>query len=128
MYNLSANDKIIFEVSNDNGVSWTSLWEQTGGNSSWRKIRVSLNEYTGNFLKFRFRFIGNVSDSRGFYFDDFKVVSFNKRALISNTIVDTFYNITGKSAGTYYYVAKAIRNSSYKESKESNIEDIIVRN
>ncbi|MEN3044595.1 MAG: choice-of-anchor J domain-containing protein [Candidatus Hydrothermales bacterium] len=127
MYNLSPNDKIIFEVSNDNGVSWKTLWEQTGGNSSWRKIRVSLNDYMGNLLKFRFRFIGDATDSRGFYFDDFKVVSFNKRTLISNTVVDTFYNITGKSVGTYYYVVKAIRNSPYKESKESNIEDIVVK-
>ncbi|MEO0306227.1 MAG: choice-of-anchor J domain-containing protein [candidate division WOR-3 bacterium] len=126
-YSLSSNDVIYFEISDNNGISWNVLWEQRGGNSNWIKKEYSLISYAGKSVKFRFRFIGDAIDDPGFYFDDFKVWSFSSKTLISNNITDTFYNITGKSPGKYFYVARSIKNSPYKESKDSNLEDIIVR-
>ncbi|MDO1502255.1 DUF5011 domain-containing protein [Winogradskyella maritima] len=46
---------IALEASNDNGVSWTTLWSETGDKAnSWLSQTVDLSAYAGNSVQLRF--------------------------------------------------------------------------
>ena len=46
---------IILEASNDNGSSWTSVWNSSGNlGNSWQSASVDLSSYTGGSVQLRF--------------------------------------------------------------------------
>lgn len=80
-------DYVRFQISTNNGVSWTSL---TGkfttvfggqpsyfGNQSWIYEQVNLNTYIGQTVKFRFYYYTDSGvPGDGFYFDNFRIVNY----------------------------------------------------
>jgi hypothetical protein len=87
-------DYVQFDVSSDNGISWTPMCGNytnlgnsnqanneplyDGTQSSWVKEEISLNDFLGEQILFRFTLnadIGVTGD--GFYFDDFQVYQDN---------------------------------------------------
>ena len=76
-YILDANnDFVYFEISTDGGSNWEQLGEPiTGASTIFRQTTLSLNEYLGNEIRFRFRLNTNGSITRdGIYIDEFQVV------------------------------------------------------
>lgn len=84
-------DFVAFEVSNDNGTTWTeqcgkytqtitpntvegTIPAYTGKQTDWVTEEISLSDYAGQSIKVRFRLSTDVGTNLdGFYFDDFKV-------------------------------------------------------
>ncbi len=119
-WEISSSDKFFLEVSSDNGTTWESIWKpNTLIQNKFKIIRVYADLPPGN-KKFRFKFIGDSEDNKGVYIDNIKIYSLSSFIEIANP-VDTFYNITGKSDGMYFYRVKAYRNSPYAESEYSNV-------
>ncbi len=55
MFGAADMGSIALEVSNDNGVTWTSVWSQTGNQgNSWLTQSVNLSTYTGGGIQLRF--------------------------------------------------------------------------
>jgi hypothetical protein len=55
MYGAADMGSIALEASNNNGVSWTSLWSQTGNKgNSWLTANVDLSAYVGGSVQLRF--------------------------------------------------------------------------
>lgn len=103
-------DYVAFEVSTDNGVTFTpqcgkytktftqnlgdpSLTAFTGSQSDWINEEISLSDYAGQIVKVRFRLSTDVGTNLdGFYFDDFKVNLLENSVLLAteNNIVSPF--------------------------------------
>lgn len=84
-------DFVAFEVSTDNGTTWTeqcgkytriitpnategTIPAYTGTQADWVNEEISLSDYAGQSIKVRFRLSTDVGTNLdGFYFDDFKV-------------------------------------------------------
>ncbi|MBS1533923.1 MAG: immune inhibitor A [Bacteroidetes bacterium] len=84
-------DFVAFEVSTDNGLTWTeqcgkytksitpntaegTIPAYSGTQSDWINEEISLSDYAGQSIKVRFRLSTDVGTNLdGFYFDDFKV-------------------------------------------------------
>ncbi|MDP6155361.1 MAG: PEP/pyruvate-binding domain-containing protein [Candidatus Thermoplasmatota archaeon] len=73
--NLSMNDVLSFQVSNNSGTTWTTMREYTGSTLAWQKEQVSLGDFYGNLsCRFFFSSDGQVQGD-GFYIDDFRAIS-----------------------------------------------------
>ena len=62
MYGSSDMGTIALEASNDNGLSWTLLWSESGNKgNSWQSAVIDLSAYEGNSVQLRFnRFTGGT--------------------------------------------------------------------
>ncbi|RKE98899.1 putative secreted protein (Por secretion system target) [Ichthyenterobacterium magnum] len=62
MYGASDMGSIDLEISNDQGNTWTSIWNQTGNKgNSWQTANVDLTAYVGGGVQLRFnRFVGST--------------------------------------------------------------------
>jgi murein tripeptide amidase MpaA len=98
-------DYVQFEISIDNGNTWipqcgnytsAGVANQNiegepmydGNQSSWIKEEISLSDYIGESIRFRFQIVSdNYQTEDGFYFDDFKVEVINpsSTAGVNNT-------------------------------------------
>ncbi len=123
-YNVQEDDSLVFwtwydiEI-DDDGFGWDYGYAEvsldgrrfdvlglyTGQSGGWVREALSLEEYVGKSVFFRFRY---TTDSyvleEGYYVDDiYPVPLYNTVATLSSTVTDTFYDISSKPAGTYYY-------------------------
>ncbi|MBR9913481.1 MAG: DUF5011 domain-containing protein [Algicola sp.] len=62
MYGSSDMGTIDLEVSDDDGATWTSIWNESGNKgNSWLTANVDLSSYVGSSIKLRFnRFVGGT--------------------------------------------------------------------
>ncbi|WP_296319330.1 immunoglobulin-like domain-containing protein [Winogradskyella sp.] len=62
MFGAADMGSIDLEVSDDEGASWTSLWNQTGNQGNqWLSVDIDLSAYTGSSIQLRFnRFVGST--------------------------------------------------------------------
>ncbi len=73
--NFSLNDIMSFQISNNNGATWTTLNEYTGSTLAWKKENFPLGDFYGNLsCRFFFSSDGQVQGD-GFYIDDFRIIS-----------------------------------------------------
>lgn len=73
----------------------------TGYTTGWVNYTSLIpSSYYGDTIRIRFRLRTDASVV--------KAVFIFIKTLISDNITDTFYNITGKNPGTYFYVARSI--------------------
>ncbi|MBN1680655.1 MAG: hypothetical protein JW966_10210 [Anaerolineae bacterium] len=84
-YDLTDDDSIWIEVSDDDRVSWHSLVQDVGGNDtylayegenlSWNQVALSLNDYVGQNIYLRFRLDARYNDkvAQGWWIDDFSL-------------------------------------------------------
>ncbi|WP_298225135.1 M14 family zinc carboxypeptidase [Flavobacterium sp.] len=98
-------DFVAFEVSTDNGVTWTeqcgkytkiytpnategTIPAYSGTQENWVNEEINLSDYAGQTIKVRFRLSTDVGTNLdGFYFDDFKV------NLLQNSVLATTNNV-----------------------------------
>jgi carboxypeptidase T len=97
-------DYAFVEVSKD-GRAYDLLDKFAGSSGGWVNKEYDLSSYAGSSLFIRFRYTTDQGTANeGFYVDDISPVpDFGTVTTLSDTITSSFYNITGKTNGTYYY-------------------------
>ncbi len=88
-------------VGSDNGI--------TGTSPGWIEAKFDLSAFAGKTIYYGIRVSKNSSTSfAGFCMDDISPIkSFHDINILSSTLIDTTYNITGRTTGTYYYKIRA---------------------
>jgi carboxypeptidase T len=107
-YQVTQNaDYGYIEVST-NGRTYTLLGSFTGSSGGWVNKQYSLDNFTGKSVFIRFRYCTDAyGHSDVFYVDDISPMAhFNSTAILSSTITNTYYDITGQPLGTYYYCVR----------------------
>lgn len=100
----------------------------TGASSNWVLAKFPMNSYAGQsvMLGIRYRTDGGVSYD-GLYADEFyPVETFSTQNILSSDIPDTFFVVTGRTEGEYYYQARA-RDAQGQWSGFSNREIAVVQ-
>lgn len=126
-YNTENNyDDAFVEVSRD-GRSYNVLDIFTGSSGNWIYKEYDLINYSGESLFIRFRYTTDTGTlQEGFYVDDITpVADFDTVTTLSSSITNHFYDITGKTNGTYYYRVKG-HNNERGWCDFSTLEKIIV--
>jgi hypothetical protein len=79
-----------------------------GPSEGWERKAFSLDAWAGQALYLRFRYItDDESQYEGFYVDDIYLVpDYGTVTVLSSVITDTFYTVTERPEGTYYYYVK----------------------
>ena len=101
-------DVCVPELSLD-GREWFQLDDRYTGNSGgWIRKAASLASWAGKSVYFRFRYMTDDNAlGTGVYVDDIRPVpTWANISVLSSTIPDTFYQVTGRVQGTYYYAAR----------------------
>lgn len=100
-------DDAFVEVSTD-GRNYAVLDTFTGSSGNWIYKNYSLDAYAGKSLFIRFRYTTDTDTLlEGFYVDDISpMATFGSTTILSSTITNTYYDITNKPLGTYYYTVK----------------------
>jgi len=126
-YNIEDNWDMGFVEVSTNGRSYDLIDSFTGISSDWEHKTYSLDEYSGQSIFIRFRYITDQNTlEEGIYFDDiYPVVEWNSITTISDSITNDYYDITDKSDGTYYYRVKGF-NSEHDWCDFSSLEPIVV--
>ena len=119
-------DDAFAEVSKD-GRSYDILDIFTGSSGGWIYKEYDLSNYSDESLYIRFRYTTDQETlQEGFYVDDITpVTDVQTVTTLSSSITNNFYDITGKSNGTYYYRVKG-HNSARGWGDFSTLERIIV--
>ena len=119
-------DDVFVEVSKD-GRSYDILDIFTGSSGSWIYKEYDLSNYTDESLFIQFRYTTDTGTLlEGFYVDDITpVTDVQTVTTLSSSIANHFYDITGKSNGTYYYRVKG-HNSARGWGDFGTLERIIV--
>ncbi|MFA5102208.1 MAG: M14 family zinc carboxypeptidase [Candidatus Thermoplasmatota archaeon] len=126
-YSTENNYDVAFvEVSTD-GRSYEVLDTFMGTSSNWQYKEYDLSTYVNQSIFIRFRYTTDSNTlQEGFYVDDISpVATFQTVTTLSNSITDTFYDITGKTNGTYYYRVKG-HNSARGWCDFSTLESVLV--
>jgi hypothetical protein len=100
----------------------------TGSSGNWVLAKFPLASYAGQsaFLGVRYRTDVSVL-YEGFYVDDFyPVETFQQENVLASDIADTFYVVSGRPEGEYYYQVRA-RDAEDQWSSFSNREIAIVQ-
>ncbi|MBE3138963.1 MAG: immune inhibitor A [Thermoplasmata archaeon] len=119
-------DDAFVEVSKD-GRSYDILDIFTGSSGGWIYKEYDLSNYSNESLFIRFRYTTDQGTLlEGFYVDDITpVADVQTVTTLSSSITNHFYDITGKSNGTYYYQVKG-HNSARGWGDFSTLERVIV--
>ncbi len=126
-YNTENNyDDAFVEVSTD-GRFYKILDIFTGSSGSWQYKEYDLGNYSGESLFIRLRYTTDSGTlQEGFYVDDITpVADIATVTTLSSTITNDYYDITGKTNGTYYYRVKG-HNSVRGWCDFSTLEKILV--
>jgi len=126
-YNIETDyDYAFIEVSKD-GRCFEVLDKFTGVSSNWVYKEYNLDDYIGESIFIRLRYItDDYTQGEGFYIDDiYPIAKYSEINTLSETITEDFYEILDQLEGTYYYRVKGY-NSAHNWGDFSTIEDIIV--
>lgn len=119
-------DYAFVEVSRE-GRCFETLDEFNGNSNGWIYKEYDLTEYYNESVYIRFRYITDPNtQGTGFYVDDITPTpEFNSVTTISDTITNTYYDVTGKPEGIYYYRVRG-HNTEFNWGDFSTLERIIV--
>ncbi|MBU2625784.1 MAG: carboxypeptidase regulatory-like domain-containing protein, partial [candidate division Zixibacteria bacterium] len=114
------------EVSLD-GRKFDILELYTGASAFWVREAISLEGYVGRSVFFRFRYTtDSYTLEEGMYVDDiYPAVFYNSITTLSSNVLDTHYDITGQTPGTYYYRVRGY-NAKWFWCDQSTLEPAIV--
>jgi hypothetical protein len=107
-YNTESNyDYAYVEVSTD-GRSYDVLDSFQGSSGNWVYKEYDLSNYTDESVFLRFRYSTDSGTlQEGFYVDDITPVTTVQTVdTLSSSITNHYYDVTGKTNGTYYYQVK----------------------
>ncbi|PHS61951.1 MAG: peptidase S8 [Flavobacterium sp.] len=108
MYGASDMGSIALEASDDNGVTWTSIWSMTGNQgNSWLSVTVDLASYLGGSVQLRFNRITGSTWQADIAIDDVSLTTTgggggggNNCAAANLTLNITFDNYPEETAWT----------------------------
>jgi hypothetical protein len=76
MFGSTDGGRVDLEASDDNGTTWTSLWNQTGNQGNqWNTVSIGLNAYTGSSVQLRFNRITGGTWQSDFALDNARLVA-----------------------------------------------------
>jgi len=106
-------DMAFFEVSRD-GRLYDVIDTFTGDSQGWIFKNYNLDGYDGESIFIRFRYSTDENThGDGFYVDDISpIANFRNVTILSEYLIDNFYEISNKSDGIYYYRIRGF-NSDY---------------
>lgn len=139
VYYFHENEYVKFQIFKNGGTSWNDLWSFYSSTSDthqdWTQVTADLTSYVGQSVKVRFYYgkdggyyyNGDTYPYIGAFIDDFSLANAEQLnwSTLSSSITLTYYDITGKSNGTYYYHVRALDALS-NPGWWSNIESIEV--
>jgi hypothetical protein len=119
-------DFAFVEVSKD-GRIFDVLDKFTDSSGGWKQMQYSLDEYIGESVFIRIRYItDDYTQEEGFYIDDISpIAEFGTIETLSDTITENHFDIIDKPEGRYFYRVRGY-NSAYEWGDFSTIEDIDV--
>ncbi|PHR73283.1 MAG: hypothetical protein COA67_03730, partial [Lutibacter sp.] len=95
MYGAADMGTIALEVSNDNGISWTSIWNESGNKgNSWQTASVNLVSYIGGSVQLRFNRITGATWQADIAIDDVSLTTGSSGVLKSIVDVNSTTNKT----------------------------------
>ncbi len=106
-YNTESNyDDAFVEVSTDG--RYYEVLDIFTGSSGWQYKEYDLSNYSEGSLFIRFRYTTDTGTlQEGFYVDDVApIVKSATVTTLSSSVTNDYYDITGKTNGTYYYRVK----------------------
>jgi len=125
-YNIESNwDYAYVQLSTDGGNSFVNLEGNittnynphggnrgngiTGNSGGWVLAEFPLNDYAGQSVLLGMRYITDGwTTYDGFYADEFyPVETFDEENILSSDIIDTFYLVSDREPGDYYYQVRA---------------------
>jgi hypothetical protein len=129
-------DYAYVEISTDGGNSFFSIPGNittnhnhgiTGSSGGWVQGIFDLANYVGQDIYLRLRYATDQwVDYEGFYADDlFPFERYQDVVSLSNSIPDTFYQISGQPEGTYFYKVRA-KDAENQWGAWSNVEKAVV--
>jgi hypothetical protein len=143
-YNTETNwDYAYVEISTDGGNTFLSIPGNittsynphgtnlgngiTGSSGGWVQGKFDLSGFVGQDIFIRLRYVTDAGTYyEGFYADDiFPFDRYQNQVVVSDAITDTFYQITGRSPGTYYYKVRA-KDAQNQVGSWSKVEDVVV--
>lgn len=126
-YDIEEDWDMAFVELSTNGRSYDFIDSFTGKSSDWEHKQYSLDDYAGESIFIRFRYITDQNTvEEGFYIDDITpVVKWDSINTLSDTITDNFYEINSKQDGIYYYRVRGY-NSAYEWGDFSTLEKIVI--
>jgi len=126
-YNIENEwDYAFVEVSRD-GRIYDILDKFTGLSGGWQYMEYSLGDYVDESVFIRFRYTTDENTiEEGFYIDDISpVADFETVTILSDSITDNSYEISGNSNNTYFYRVKG-HNDERDWGDFSTLEKLIV--
>ncbi len=126
-YNIEENwDHAFVEVTKD-GRNYDILDKFTGSSGGWKYKEYELSEYIDESIFIRIRYTTDEEVmEEGFYIDDISpVATFDTITTLSDSIVNNYYNITGKPDSIYYYRVKGY-NDEHEWGDFSTLESVMV--
>jgi carboxypeptidase T len=122
-------DKAFCEIS-PTGREWflvDSTASFDGSSGGWVRKAFSLDAWAGHSVNLRFRYItDDGTEYEGFYVDDIHPVpDYGTVTILSSSIEDTCYTVTGRTEGIYFYHVKGY-NDARGWCDYSELEDIEV--
>ncbi|MDI6809631.1 MAG: M14 family zinc carboxypeptidase [Candidatus Eisenbacteria bacterium] len=143
-YDIESNyDYAYVEMSADGGMTFESIpgnittnYDPHGGNAGngitgssggWVLGSFPLSQFSGKTVWMRIRYQTDQSvTGEGLYADDvYPLETFATKSVLSSSIPDTFYVVSGKTDGVYYYHVRAIDSEGHR-SGWSQREDVVV--
>jgi carboxypeptidase T len=127
-YDLENNyDVGVAEVS-ENGLEWSQLGDRFTGNSSgWVRFAYALEPWAGRSVYIRLRSMTDDNTLRtGVYIDDvYPVPLFANHTVLDSVVIDTMYQVTVSSTGTYWYRVRG-HNMVWDWNNHGPLEDVVV--
>ncbi len=118
-------DMAFFEVSRD-GRLYDVIDTFTGDSQGWIFKNYNLDAYDGESIFIRFRYSTDENThGDGFYVDDISpIANFRKVTILSEYVINNFYEISNKSEGIYYYRIRGF-NSDYGWGDFSTLIEVV---
>ncbi len=121
MYGSSDMGTIALEASNDNGISWTTIWNESGNKgNSWQTANVDLSSYVGSSVQLRFNRITGGTWQADIAIDNINLTVTS--ALAKNNLKGKVLDIDTNSINTFKLYPNPVKGAvlNIKLSKGTN--------
>ena len=122
MYGDADMGTIALEASNDNGISWTSIWSASGNKgNSWQTANVNLSSYVGNSVQLRFNRITGSTWKADIALDNINLTTTS--ALAKNNLKNKLLDVDTNLANTFLLYPNPVKGDvlNIKLSKGTNM-------
>ena len=122
MYGSSDMGTIALEASNDNGISWTSIWNESGNKgNSWQTANVDLSSYVGNSVQLRFNRITGGTWQADIALDNINLTT--SSALAKSNLKDKLLDVDTNTVNTFMLYPNPVKGDvlNIKLSKGTNM-------